>query len=28
MNRLAIYVFAAVAFLCIGEGLGYLITPP
>jgi hypothetical protein len=28
MSRLAVYIFAAMVVLSIGEGLGYLITPP
>jgi hypothetical protein len=28
MNRVAIYIFAAMVVLSIGEGLGYLIMPP
>jgi hypothetical protein len=28
VNRLAIYIFGAMVMLSIGEGLGYLITPP
>jgi len=28
MNRLAIYIFGVMVILSIGEGLGYLITPP